>query len=219
MESPFVGVAGNIGVGKTTFTEKISKLFGWTPFYESVIDNPYLDDFYKNMNRWSFNLQIYFLHHRFRSHQEMSNLKSGVIQDRTIYEDVEIFARNLYEMQFMNQRDWENYQNLFEVMTQFLKKPDLIIYLRATTDTLLSRIKGRSRNFEQDINAEYLYKLNLSYETWIKSLDEDRVMIVETDNFNIHTDKEKFKLIINRIVEKFPELNISIIKRSIEKSV
>ncbi len=210
MEYPFVGVAGNIGVGKTTFTEKIAQLFGWSPFYESVIDNPYLDDFYSDMNRWSFNLQIYFLHHRFRSHQEMSILKSGVIQDRTIYEDVEIFARNLYELHYMQRRDWDNYKNLFKVMTQFLKQPDLIIYLRATTDTLLNRIRGRSRDFEKDISAEYLYKLNLSYEEWINSLNEDNVLVIETDKFNIHKDSETLNLILNQIVNKMSELHFEL---------
>ena len=124
---PFIGIAGNIGVGKTTFTKLVSKRLGLTPYYESVDDNPYLSDFYGNMDRWSFNLQIYFLQHRFRHHIEIMNSEIGVMQDRTIYEDFSIFAYNLYEMKIMSERDWSTYKDLFNNMTQFLKKPDLII--------------------------------------------------------------------------------------------
>jgi len=207
---PFVGVAGNIGVGKTTFTKKVSEVFGWSPYYESVIDNPYLNDFYKDMHRWSFNLQIYFLYHRFRSHQEMLNSHIGVIQDRTIYEDVEIFAKNLYKMQYLTKRDWNSYKNLFEIMIQFIKKPHMIIYLKATTDTLISRIKGRSRDFEKDIDIEYLYKLNVSYEKWIKSLNKNEIMIINTDDFNIFEDKSKFKEIIFQITDRLTSMNLDI---------
>ena len=211
---PFVGVAGNIGVGKTTFTKKISEVFGWSPYYESVIDNPYLNDFYKDMHRWSFNLQIYFLYHRFRSHQEMLNSQIGVIQDRTIYEDVEIFAKNLYKMQYLTKRDWNSYKNLFEIMIQFIEKPHLIIYLRATTDTLISRIKGRSRDFEKDIDIEYLYKLNVSYEKWIKSLNKNEIMIINTDDFNIFEDKSKFKEIIFQITDRLSSIHLDIKKNN-----
>lgn len=171
----FVGIAGNIGVGKTTFTEKIAERFGWEAYYESVVDNPYLSDFYHDMHRWSFNLQIYFLHHRFETHIHMSKIPTGSIQDRTIYEDVEIFARNLHEMRFMSQRDWDTYDNLFRNMTSFLRKPDLIIYLKATTDTLLSRIKNRSRDYEQTIDPEYLHSLNISYDKWVKQIGRAHV--------------------------------------------
>ena len=211
---PFVGVAGNIGVGKTTFTKKVSEVFGWSPYYESVIDNPYLNDFYKDMHRWSFNLQIYFLYHRFRSHQEMLNSQIGVIQDRTIYEDVEIFAKNLYKMQYLTKRDWNSYKNLFEIMIQFIEKPHLIIYLRATTDTLISRIKGRSRDFEKDIDIEYLYKLNVSYEKWIKSLNKNEIMIINTDDFNIFEDKSKFKEIIFQITDRLSSIHLDIKKNN-----
>nr|MBC8491193.1 deoxynucleoside kinase [Candidatus Neomarinimicrobiota bacterium] len=137
----FIGIAGNIGVGKTTMTDIIADRFGWRAYYESVIDNPYLEDFYEDMKRWSFNLQVYFLSHRFRTHKVMTENGISSVQDRTIYEDVEIFARNLYEMGNMSKRDWENYCALFDIMTSYLKKPDLIIYLRASVDTLLTRIK------------------------------------------------------------------------------
>ncbi len=196
----FIGIAGNIGVGKTTMTDIIARRFGWRAFYESVIDNPYLEDFYLDMKRWSFNLQIYFLSHRFRSHKQMTECEVATVQDRTIYEDVEIFARNLYEMGNMTQRDWENYRALFEIMTSYLKKPDLIIYLRASVDTLLTRIKKRSRGFERDISPEYIYMLNLAYERWIK-LEQSRnhVLIVETDQFDVFRDQDKLEDLLQKI--------------------
>ena len=215
MEYPFIGIAGNIGVGKTTFTSKLSEVYHFKPYYESVIDNPYLSDFYSDMSRWSFNLQIYFLHHRFKAHQKMTNEKTGVIQDRTIYEDVEIFAKNLYDMHSLNQRDWDNYRNLFKILIKFLKTPDLIIYLRANTDSLLTRIRGRDRSFEKDINAEYLYQLNISYDKWIDSLNSNQTMVIETDNFNIYKDKEKFKNIIINIKNRLEKYSINIDERYI----
>ncbi len=196
---PFVAIAGNIGVGKTTFTEIVAKHFGWYELYESVLDNPYLNDFYKDMNRWSFNLQVYFLHHRFEGQIKMFDMQKGIIQDRTIYEDVEIFAKNLYKMKYMTNRDWVTYKNLFSNMVRFLKKPDLIIYLRASTDTLLSRIRNRNRNFEQDISAEYLHRLNISYDKWINNCKDQNIMIIESDGFNIFKDKLKLKEIILQI--------------------
>ena len=199
---PFVGIAGNIGVGKTTFTEIVSKRFGWESYYESVIDNPYLSDFYGNMKRWSFNLQVFFLHHRFATHIEMTDNKSGAIQDRTIYEDVEIFARNLFEMGLMSKRDWQTYCDLFKNMTSFLKKPDLIIYLKASTDTLMSRINSRDRDFERNINPEYLHSLNISYEKWISNLTEIPIYIIESDNFNIFNEPEKLDKYCDEIQTK-----------------
>ena len=199
INNPFVGIAGNIGVGKTTFTDIVAKHFGWKPYYESVADNPYLDDFYRDMHRWSFNLQIYFLHHRFAGQVEINKVDNGVIQDRTIYEDVEIFARNLYEMNFMPDRDWKTYKNLFSNMTQYLQKPDLIIYLRASTDTLLSRVKNRSRDFERDISPEYLHSLNISYEKWIKRCEDFQILIIESDGFNVFKDKEQLNHFLGQI--------------------
>ena len=199
IDNSFVGIAGNIGVGKTTFTEIVAKYFGWREFYESVADNPYLDDFYRDMHRWSFNLQVYFLHHRFAGQIEIMNSKKGVIQDRTIYEDVEIFAKNLHQMQYMTDRDWQTYKDLFKNMTQFLRKPDLIIYLRASTDTLLSRIKNRDRDFEKDISPEYLHSLNISYDQWIKNCKDHKVLIIESDGFNIFNDNGKLQAILTQI--------------------
>jgi deoxyadenosine/deoxycytidine kinase len=199
---PFVGLAGNIGVGKTTFTEIVAKKMDWIPYYESVADNPYLIDFYRDMSRWSFNLQVYFLHKRFKTHHEMSMSNGGVIQDRTIYEDVEIFAKNLHEMGNLSDRDWENYCGLFAAMTSFLKKPDLIVYLRASTDTLLSRIKSRGRGYEDSIDPEYLHSLNISYDKWINTVTGYPVLIVETDGFNIFEDQGQFSDIEKQILEK-----------------
>ena len=198
---PFIGLAGNIGVGKTTFTTRMAERQGCAPFFESVSDNPYLGDFYGDMKRWSFNLQIYFLHKRFESHLDMSKTKSGVIQDRTIYEDVEIFARNLHEMGNLSDRDWENYCGLFSAMTSFLKKPDLIVYLRASTDTLLSRIHSRGREYEQSIDPEYLHSLNISYDKWISSVKEYPVLTIETDEFNIFNDTDHYIEIEDRILK------------------
>ena len=199
INNPFVGIAGNIGVGKTTLTEIVAKHFGWKEFYESVADNPYLNDFYRDMHRWSFNLQIYFLHHRFAGQIEIMKSKKGVIQDRTIYEDVEIFARNLHQMHYMTDRDWQTYLDLFNNMTQFLRKPDLIIYLRASTDTLLSRIKNRDRDFERNILPEYLHSLNISYDQWIRNCNDQKVMTVESDEFNIFNDNKKLEEVLAQI--------------------
>jgi deoxyadenosine/deoxycytidine kinase len=204
-DNPFVGIAGNIGVGKTTFTSIVAEIQGWHPFYESVMDNPYLSDFYGDMKRWGFNLQIYFLHHRFRNHVKMSKQKEGVIQDRTIYEDVEIFAKNLHLLGNIDDRDWENYRNLFKVMISFLRKPDLIIYLKASTDTLLTRIKKRARDYEKAIDPEYLHTLNVAYDIWISNINDIPVLIIDTNNFNIFKDKDQLDSIINNINKKLKE--------------
>mgnify|MGYP005711062985 FL=1 len=198
----FIGLAGNIGVGKTTFTKLLSEKLNWTPFFESVSDNPYLSDFYTDMRRWSFNLQIFFLHKRFEMHQKMSASSTSVIQDRTIYEDLEIFAKNLYRLGNLSQRDWDNYCGLFKVMNFYLKRPDLIIYLKADTDTLLRRIKRRGRDYENSIDPEYIHTLNISYDRWIESISDQPVMIIETDYFNIYEDAEAFKKIQKDILKR-----------------
>jgi len=202
----FIGVAGNIGVGKTTMTDIIARRFGWQAYYESVIDNPYLEDFYADMRQWSFHLQIYFLSHRFKTHKQMTESTISTVQDRTIYEDVEIFARNLYEMGNMSKRDWENYSALFEIMTSYLKRPNLILYLRASVDTLLTRIKKRSRGFERSISPDYIYRLNISYERWIKKEQERTpVLIVETDHFNVFEDLDELENLLLKIRQYCPE--------------
>jgi len=202
----FVGIAGNIGVGKTTLTDIIAERFNWKPYYEMVIDNPYLSDFYGNMRRWSFNLQIFFLSNRFNTHKEMEESGFSCVQDRTIYEDVEIFAYNLWEMGNMSQRDYDNYRELFSIMTSYLKKPDLIVYLKASTDTLLSRIRKRGREFEKSINPEYLHMLNIAYEHWIeRARKEQNIYVIESDNINVLTDHDKVQHILDTIREYCPE--------------
>ena len=201
--SVFIGIAGNIGVGKTTFTQLLSDHFGLDPFFESVIDNPYLEEFYADMSRWSFHLQIYFLHHRFKTHVAMSENGRGTVQDRTIYEDVEIFARNLQEMGHMSSRDYENYVDLFEIMTSFLRKPDLIIYLKASTDTLLTRIRGRDRDFERGIDPEYLFRLNVAYDKWIERISaREEVLTIDTNRLNVFDDSEQVAKILHTIAER-----------------
>jgi len=198
-DSPFVGLAGNIGVGKTTFTKKMAATFNWTPIYESVSDNPYLNDFYTDMNRWSFNLQVYFLQKRFQAQRDISSSKKGIIQDRTIYEDSKIFAKNLNEMGQLKNRDFKTYNDLFNIMTGYLKKPDLIIYLKASTDTLLTRIHSRGREYENKISPEYIHQLNITYDNWIKNIKNIKVMTIKTDQFNIFTDTKKFDLILEDV--------------------
>jgi deoxyadenosine/deoxycytidine kinase len=177
-----IGIAGNIGVGKTTVTQKLADNMGWDPYFESVIDNPYLDDFYQDMNRWSFNLQIYFLSHRFRSQKEIVEAGKNAIQDRTIYEDVEIFARSLYEQGFMNDRDYSCYRDLFYNMVPYLPKPKIIIYLRASVDTLMNRIQHRGRNFERTIEKGYIEYLNTAYERWImRAKSEFEILTINAD--------------------------------------
>lgn len=202
----FIGIAGNIGVGKTTMTKKLADDLDWKPYFESVIDNPYLEDFYEDMTRWSFNLQVYFLSHRYKTHKQMIRHPGSAIQDRTIYEDVEIFARNLYKLDKMSQRDWENYRELFGIMIEELQSPDLIIYLKASVDTLLTRIKKRSRDFERQVDPEYLYRLNISYDRWIKKEQErNQVLIIDTDDFNIFNDEDDYINIIQQIRKYCPK--------------
>ncbi len=201
-KNPFIGIAGNIGVGKTTFTSFLAKEFQLKEIYESVTDNPYLSDFYSDMNRWSFNLQIYFLHHRFSSIIDISKSENGFVQDRTIYEDVEIFSRNLHDMGYMDNSDWQTYSDLFKNMTKFLKSPDLIIYLKADLDTILERINKRSRDYEATIDPEYLKRLNLMYDEWIQDIKWTGVLVVDTNSFNIFEDKDRLDDIFNNIREK-----------------
>ena len=197
-----IAIAGNIGVGKTTMTEKLADILQLSPIYESVDDNPYLPDFYNDMKRWSFNLQIYFLYKRFSNQMELLSSNKGFIQDRSLYEDKEIFARNLKDLKLMSTRDWETYNNLFNEITRFLKEPDLIIYLKASTDTLISRINNRKRDFEKEISSEYIHSLNIYYNQWISKLSPNKVLIIDTNNFNIFQDHDTFSVIQKNIVKK-----------------
>jgi len=201
-----IAIAGNIGAGKTTLTKKLSKDLNINPIFESVDDNPYLEKFYSDMNRWSFNLQIFFLHKRFSNQLELINSKQSFVQDRSIYEDKEIFAKNLNDMKLMSDVDWDTYCNLFKDMIQFIDQPDLIIYLKASTSTLISRIKNRKRDFEVDISPEYIHSLNIYYDKWISKINKDKVLIVDSDNFNIFKDSDKYLDIKKSILKKVPIL-------------
>ncbi|MBO4328377.1 MAG: deoxynucleoside kinase [Bacteroidales bacterium] len=192
-----IAIAGNIGSGKTTLTRLLAKHFGWTPHFEEVDHNPYLDSFYEDMQRWSFNIQIFFLNSRFRQVIEIRNSGKDVIQDRTIYEDAMIFAPNLYSMGLMESRDFENYKSLFELMTKFLQPPDLLIYLRASVPTLIRQIAKRNRDFEQSIRLDYLSNLNDRYEEWINGYKEGKLLIIESDNLELENPED-----LGSIVEK-----------------
>jgi hypothetical protein len=195
-------VAGNIGAGKSSLTRLLSQKMGWKPMFESVEDNPYLNDFYKDMKRWSFNLQVYFLSNRFRSHKAITDGTESIILDRVIYEDAEIFARNLYEMGNMEERDYRNYVALYDVMTQYLHPPDLLIYLRASMETLVRQIALRGRDFEQSIRREYLEQLNRHYESWIGRYEKGKLLVVESDGLDFVNRPEDLWTIIQMIHEK-----------------
>ncbi len=197
-KNKYLAIAGNIGVGKSSLTGLLSKHFGWEAFYESVEDNPYLADFYEDMRRWSFNLQIYFLSSRFRHQKEMMKNTSSLVQDRTIYEDVEIFAKNLYEMNLMSDRDFRNYQALFSEMSYYLRPPDLLIYLRAQVPTLVHQIQQRGRDYETTIRIDYLERLNRLYEDWIDRYPHDKI-IIETDDLDFVNNPEDLGRIIELI--------------------
>lgn len=198
----FIAVAGNIGAGKSSLTRLLSERFGWKPFFESVADNPYLSDFYEDMNRWSFNLQVYFLSNRFQSHKSITEGPDSVILDRVIYEDAEIFARNLYEIGKMEERDYTNYVELYRVMTEYLRAPNLLIYLRANVDTLVKQIASRGRDFEQGIPREYLEQLNTHYENWTRNYKLGPLLTVESDSLDFVNRKEDLEKIVGLIKKR-----------------
>lgn len=196
----YLAIAGNIGVGKTTLTQMISDHFSWKAYYERVIDNPYLNDFYADMHRWSFNLQVYFLSRRFMDQRLISDSNESCVQDRTIYEDAEIFAYILHKQGYMSDRDYDNYRELFYAMTDYLRKPHMIVYLRASTWTLISRIRKRGREYEKRITTEYLFELNEAYERWIKKLQSATpVLIVEADQIDFEKRPDDFYYICDGI--------------------
>ena len=199
----FIAIAGNIGVGKTTLTRLLSQKLHWRAYYERVIDNPYLAPFYDDMDRWSFHLQIYFLSHRFKSQKEITEWPDSCIQDRSIYEDVEIFARTLNNQGFMTNVDYENYRMLFETMVDYLRKPDLIIYLKASVDQLVERILSRGRDYEQTIDRGYLEQLGQAYETWLDEAEKNdfKILRIDTKNKNFEEDEKELKVIVDYIKE------------------
>ena len=194
-----IAVAGNIGVGKTTLTKLLAKNFKWEPHFESVDNNPYLDDFYTDMQRWAFNLQVFFLNSRFGQLKEIQTSGKKIIQDRTIYEDANIFAPNLHAMGLMTTRDFENYESLFDLMASFVKPPDLLIYLRASVPTLVKQIQARGRDYESSIRIDYLTRLNERYEAWISEYTDGKLLIIETDNLDFNKNPEDLSLIIDKI--------------------
>jgi deoxyadenosine/deoxycytidine kinase len=198
----FVAIAGNIGVGKSTLTALLRQQLNWEPFFEAVEDNPYLADFYKDMRRWSFHSQIYFLSRRLRHHWQLLQRTNSVVQDRTVYEDAEIFARNLYRQDLMDERDYQSYCELYEVVTTVLPPPDLIVYLRASIPTLQDRIQRRGRPFERDIAASYLEQLNQLYEEWIDGFSLCPVLTVPSDDLDFVLNPDHLELITEKILEK-----------------
>ena len=193
-----IAIAGNIGSGKTTLTKLLAAHYGWTPRFEPVDFNPYLDDFYKDMNRWSFNLQIYFLNKRFKDVVEITNSSETIIQDRTIFEDARIFAPNLHAQGYMSDRDFENYCDLFDLMMSLVKLPDLMIYIRSTIPTLIAQIQQRGREFEQSIRIDYLQGLGERYEEWIKSYPGN-LIIVDGDTCKFGNNPQDFQQVTNMI--------------------
>lgn len=194
-----IAIAGNIGAGKTTLTQLLAKHYKWTPQYEDVLENPYLEDFYTDMERWSFNLQVYFLNSRFRQVLQIRESGKKIIQDRTIYEDANIFAPNLHAMGLLSQRDFDNYSSLFELMEKLVAAPDLLIYLRSSIPNLVSQIHKRGRDYENTISIDYLSRLNERYEAWIHGYDKGNLLIIDVDDIDFVNNPEDLGGIINKI--------------------
>ena len=198
-EFKHIAIAGNIGSGKTTLTSLLSKNFGWDAHYEDIENNPYLNDFYQDMPRWSFNLQVYFMNTRFKKIVEIKNGVRQVIQDRTIYEDAYIFAPNLHAMGLMSTRDFENYMTLFKTMNSLIDPPDLLIYLRSSIANLVSQIEKRGRDYEQNLRLDYLKRLNERYEAWITTFQDGKILIIDVDDINFAEDQEDLSNVVNKV--------------------
>ena len=194
-----VAIAGNIGAGKTTLTKLLAKHYNWKPHFESVEENPYLDDFYAEMERWSFNLQVFFLNSRFRQILELRETGKKIIQDRTIYEDAHIFAPNLHAMGLMTNRDYKNYSSLFDLMENLVTPPDLLIYLRSSIPNLVGQIHKRGRDYENSISIDYLSRFNERYEAWISTYTKGKLLIIDVDNLDFVDNQEDLGYIIDRI--------------------
>jgi len=201
----FLAVAGNIGVGKTELTHRLSEELGWVAYYEPVIQNPYLDSFYQNMPRWSFHLQIYFLSERFKAQAEIGKSALPFIQDRTIYEDAEIFARTLHDQGSMTGVDYENYVSLFRILVSYLRKPDLVLYLKASPKVLLERIERRGRPSERNITVDYIARLNHAYDDWVRRASaEMEVMEINTDTVPLQGETPAFRQLVDDLKRRYP---------------
>ena len=201
----FLAIAGNIGVGKTELTDRLSAELGWTAYYEPVIQNPYLDPFYADMTRWSFHLQIYFLSERFKAQVEIGKSAQPFIQDRTIYEDAEIFARVLREQGSMTDVDYQNYTSLFEILVSYLRKPDLIIYLKASPEALMERIAKRGRESEKGIGIDYISRLNRAYDSWMKRAGAElEVLEIDTDRVPLQGEAPAFRKLVDDLKRRYP---------------
>lgn len=198
-ETMHIAIAGNIGAGKTSLAELIAKHYNWEAHFEDVIDNPYLDDFYTHMERWSFNLQVYFLKSRFQQLLAFQNNKKTIVQDRTIYEDAFIFAPNLNAMGLMNQRDFKNYRELFDLMESLIEGPDLLIYLRSSIPNLVNKIHKRGREYENSISIDYLSRLNERYEAWISTYDKNKMVIIDVDDLDFVENKDDLGTVLAEI--------------------
>ncbi len=207
-QNMFVVVAGNIGCGKTTLTQKLAERLSWKPHFESVSDNPYLADFYKSMDRWSFPLQVYFLTHRFNTHKMIESSSMSSIQDRSIYEDANIFARALFEQGNLDQRDYENYLNLYESMIKFLSTPTLMIFLRRSVPKLVERIKQRGRDYEQAIPVDYLTRLNDYYDQWYDTYDMGKRIVVDTDELDFVNHDADFDRLVQKIHDSIDQQDL-----------
>jgi deoxyadenosine/deoxycytidine kinase len=203
----FIAIAGNIGVGKSTLTRLIADAFHWEPFLEAASENPYLEDFYGDMPRWSFHSQVFYLGKRLEHHRRLVDHPGSVLQDRTVYEDAEIFARNLYDQGTMSARDYDAYRRLYHAIASFLPPPDLIIYLRADVDTLLRRIRQRGNAYEQSIAPDYLERLNFLYDSWIARWPADRVLTIPADQIDYVHHPSDIRLILDPICDRFTELD------------
>jgi deoxyadenosine/deoxycytidine kinase len=204
----FIAIAGNIGTGKTTLTNMLSRRFGWEAHFEVVADNPYLTDFYQDMARWSFPLQVFFLNHRFKAHQLVSQGTNSAIQDRSIYEDANIFARNLYEQGMMSERDYRNYLDLYESMVAFLTPPDLVLYLRKSLPRLKEQILLRGREYEKNIPDSYLMNLNRYYDDWMSTYSIGKKLVIDSDDLNFLKTPEDFEFICQKIVSALDQRDL-----------
>lgn len=203
-----IAIGGNIGSGKTTLTSMLANKYGWEAQYEDVDDNPYLNDFYNDMHRWSFSLQIYFLKSRFQQVIDIRKSGKNIIQDRTIYEDAHIFAPNLHTMNLLSKRDFENYFSLFNLMSSLIEPPDLLLYLRASVDTLINQIKKRGRSYETNISNEYLTRLNERYEAWITNYNLGKLLIINVNNINFSENKNDRELVFQQVDEAIKDITI-----------